>query len=54
MERSKILQELADEAHVSGDDKYKRKGNLGVAFCLVVFTLLNLLILFARLILALL
>lgn len=46
MERSKILQELADEVHDSGNDKYKRKCNLGVAFCLVVFLLLSFFILF--------
>lgn len=46
IERSKILQDLADEAHVSGNDNYKCKCNLGVAFCLVVFLLLIFFILF--------
>lgn len=30
----------SDEVHVSGNDKYKHKCNLDVAFCLFVFLLL--------------
>lgn len=46
MERSKILQELADDLLVSGNDKYKCKYNLAVAFRLVVSLLLIFFILF--------